>query len=235
MVHALLLLVVVMVAAPLAARIPHAVLAGILVKVGYDIVDWTYVLRAYRGPRWDLLLMVVVLGLTVFVDLIAAVAAGVVLAALGFVKQLADLQVAALEAEPQALAQEERQLLAAADNRVLLFNFADGPLSFGAAADLGHHVRERARDGIAAIVLDLTRVPFLDLSAAMAVRTIVSDALAAGRHIHLAGANAAVNDVLSALDIGRVGERGGQWPSRLEALRAAVASLNSAPSAHPPA
>ena len=93
--HSLLLLAVVLILAPLASKIPHAVLAGILVKVGYDIIDLAYLKRAHRGPRFDLTLMVMVLSLTVFVDLITAVVAGVVVAAVAFVKQVADAQTAA--------------------------------------------------------------------------------------------------------------------------------------------
>merc|ERR1711965_324863 len=97
--HALFLLAVVLVLAPLAAKIPHAVLAGILVKGGYDIIDFSYLKRAHRGPRFDLVLMVMVLSLTVFVDLITAVIAGVVVAAVVFVKQVADTQLAAAAGE----------------------------------------------------------------------------------------------------------------------------------------
>ena len=78
MLHSVLLLGVVLVL-PFAAKIPHAVLAGILVKVGYDIIDIAYLKRAHQGPRFDLMLMALVLGLTVFVDLITAVMAGVVI------------------------------------------------------------------------------------------------------------------------------------------------------------
>lgn len=200
MTHSLLLLAVVLALAPLAPRIPHAVLAGILVKVGYDIIDWTYIRRAHRGPRWDLLLMAVVLGLTVFADLITAVAVGVVLAALAFVKQLADVQIAARQAEPEdVFTPEEARQIVALRGQLAWFTFSDGPLSFGAAADLGHHVRERAREGGSTIALDFTTVPFLDVSAAMAVRTILSDAEAAGRRVWLVGANADVTSVLSTL------------------------------------
>lgn len=224
MTHALLLLAVVLAAAPLAARIPHAVLAGILVKVGYDIIDWTYVRRAHRGPRWDLLLMALVLGLTVFVDLITAVAVGVVLAALAFVKQLADVQIAARLAAPEGtFTPEEARLVAALRGSVTWFTLADGPLSFGAAADLGHHVRETARQGDATIVLDFTTVPFLDLSAAMAVRTILTDARAAGRRVWLVGANADVAGVLSSLEIDRDVGDDARFATRAEALRVAAA------------
>ncbi|MEZ5418338.1 MAG: SulP family inorganic anion transporter [Vicinamibacterales bacterium] len=203
MTHAVVLLAVVLVLAPLAARIPHAVLAGILVKVGYDIIDWTYIRRAHRGPRWDLLLMALVLALTVFVDLITAVAAGVVLAALAFVKQLADVQIAArLESPDGGLTPAEARTLSRLRGRLTWFTFADGPLSFGAAADLGHHVRERARDG-GTIALDFTTVPFLDVSAAMAVRTILVDAHAVGRRVWIVGANADVRRISGTLDIDR--------------------------------
>ena len=93
MVHAMLLLSVALVLGPYASHIPHAVLAGILIKVGYDIIDFPYLSRAHRGPRWDLVLMILVLGLTVFVDLITAVMVGVALAGLIFVKQIADEQI----------------------------------------------------------------------------------------------------------------------------------------------
>jgi SulP family sulfate permease len=53
MLHSVLLLAVVVALAPLASNIPHTVLAGILVKVGYDIIDVSYMKRAHKGPRWE--------------------------------------------------------------------------------------------------------------------------------------------------------------------------------------
>ncbi|MFN3958439.1 MAG: SulP family inorganic anion transporter [Parvularculaceae bacterium] len=224
MVHGLLLLAVVISLAPLAEKIPHAVLAGILVKVGYDIIDWAYLKRAHKGPRWDLILMALVLGLTVFVDLITAVAVGVVLAALAFVKQIADIQVAALRDDKGAAAflPEEKALLDAANGKVSLFDFAGGPLSFGAAADLGHHVREKARDGMAAIILDFSRVPTLDLSAAMAIDTIAADAKTNGRKVYITGMNDKVAGTLAALDADKHIGADYRFRSRLDALRHAL-------------
>ncbi|MCY4263797.1 MAG: SulP family inorganic anion transporter, partial [Gammaproteobacteria bacterium] len=86
MLHSVLLLAIVVALAPLASIIPHTVLAAILIKTGWDIIDRAYILKAHRGPRWDLALMMLVLTLTVFVDLITAVLAGVVMASLAFVK-----------------------------------------------------------------------------------------------------------------------------------------------------
>jgi len=201
MMHSVVLLAIALVLAPVASLIPHAALAGILIKVGYDIIDWTYLKRAHRGPRWDLALMAVVLGLTVFVDLITAVAVGVVLAALAFIKQLSEQQIKNLQVIDREVADpEERELLTALKDRVSLFDFG-GPLSFGAAADLGHHVREKADGATRILIMDFTRVPFLDLSAAKAVETIVEDARHAGKGLFFVGASADVRSVIDGLKV----------------------------------
>ncbi|MEZ5914437.1 MAG: SulP family inorganic anion transporter [Parvularculaceae bacterium] len=228
MTHAVFLLAVVVSLAPLAEKIPHAVLAGILVKVGYDIIDWSYIRRAHKGPRWDLALMALVLGLTVFVDLITAVAAGVVLAALAFTKQIADIQIKALrEGCNDAFSDEEHELLEAAHGKVALFDFAGGPLSFGAAADLGHHVREKARTGMASIILDFSRVPTIDLSAARAIETIACDARKAGRNVYATGMNDRVRQLLAGLNADHCLSAEMRFSSRIEALRHAVAQLET--------
>jgi SulP family sulfate permease len=200
MVHALVLLAIVLGLSPLAAQIPHAVLAGILVKVGLDIIDWGYLKRAHKGPRWDFALMIVVLSLTVFVDLITAVGVGVVLGALAYVRQVAQLQIEELQKIPQELNDpKENALFEELKDKVSIFSFG-GPLSFGAAADLGHRVRERVPAGSKFTILDFSRVPLMDVSAAMAVDTVTSDALAAGRQLILCGANEKLNKVLEGVN-----------------------------------
>ena len=226
MLHSLLLLAVVGVLAPFAELIPHAVLAGILVKVGYDIIDFSYLKRAHQGPRWDLLLMVLVLGLTVFVDLITAVAAGVVLASLAFVKQMADAQLEAFGGQlpriPYATSPEETDLLERVGGKITLFDFG-GPLSFGAAADVGHVVRERVkRNEHRAIVLDFERVPFIDVSAARAVETIGCDARRSGKRVFMSGMNQEVRSVLAGLNADHCLPDDAHYANRIDAIRDAV-------------
>ena len=200
MIHSLVLAAVVLGVGPVAAYIPHAALAGVLIKVGLDIIDFSYLKNAHRGPRWDLALMVMVLGLTVFIDLITAVAAGVVLAALAYVRQVAASQLDDLLSRPLTpTSEEERELLHDIKGRVTIFEFG-GPLSFGAAADVGHHVRERYRDGMRAIVLDFQRVPFLDVSAARAVETIACDAKRAGKRTFVTGMSDDIAETLVGLE-----------------------------------
>lgn len=222
MLHGLVLLSVALVFAPFASLIPHAALAGILFKVGYDIIDWSYLKRAHRGPRWDLALMGIVLGLTVFVDLITAVAVGVVLAALAFIKQLSESQLEKLNLSDDKIGNaEERAILARSSGAVTLFDFG-GPLSFGASANLGHVVRERSAGAVQVLILDFTRVPFLDLSAAKAVETIVSDADSSGKLIYFAGITEEVKDVLHGLDVAQLITDDHWFENRADALEQAL-------------
>jgi anti-anti-sigma regulatory factor len=109
-----------------------------------------------------------------------------------------------------------------AGERILLFEFT-GPLSFGAAADLGHHVREHSRPGSRVLILDFSRVPFLDVSAVMAVQNVAEDARRYRRLLFFTGMNEVVRETLETLSAGLPGDR--SFSSRLDALRAATASL----------
>ena len=223
--HAVFLLAVVLVLAPLASQIPHAVLAGILVKVGYDIVDFSYLKRAHKGPRFDLILMVMVLSLTVFVDLITAVAAGVVVAAIAYVKQVSDAQLALVAGETDSHSQgpsdREVALLNECGDHLTYFDFGS-PLSFGAAADLGHHVRERlSPQHHVALALDFSRVPFMDVSALRAIETIAQDAAHAGKHLFVCGINEAVAQSLDGMGVSDYLPADTRFDTRFEALSAA--------------
>ncbi|MCH1492836.1 MAG: SulP family inorganic anion transporter [Luminiphilus sp.] len=200
MIHSAVLAAVVLGLGPIASHIPHAALAGVLIKVGLDIIDFSYLRNAHRGPRWDLALMALVLALTVLVDLITAVGAGVVLAALAYVRQVAKTQLDDLLSRPlTATSEEEQALIEELIDRVTVFEFG-GPLSFGAAADVGHHVRERYRDGMHAIVLDFQRVPFIDVSAVRAVETIACDAERAGKDVYFTGMSDEIAETMVGLN-----------------------------------
>lgn len=80
MTHSIFLLSVVLILAPLVKYVPLAVLSGILLKVGLDILDYRLLKRLSHIPRKDLIVMLIVFGLTVFVNLILAVFFGVFLA-----------------------------------------------------------------------------------------------------------------------------------------------------------
>ena len=139
--HAVVLLGLVLGLAPLAERIPHAVLAGILLKVGWDIIDWGHLRRIHRAPRDKTLVMLVTLSLTVFVDLITAVAVGLILA--GFVtarwmesQELKGVASVALpDADAAGLSGHERELLARTNGRIGIVRLR-GHFSYASAREL---------------------------------------------------------------------------------------------------
>ena len=114
--HALVLLVMVLGLGTLAEHIPLAVLAGILLKVGIDIIDWNYLKRVTNIPRSSVFIMLTTLGLTIFVDLITAVTVGTIMASLVFVKKTADTQAGTMKlvgaaGEWHELTEEEAAIL----------------------------------------------------------------------------------------------------------------------------
>jgi SulP family sulfate permease len=226
MVHALFLLAIVLGLGPYASVIPNAVLAGILVKVGLDIIDWDYIKNSHKGPSWDLALMIIVLGLTIFVDLITAVAVGVVLASIAFVKQIAKIQIEHLKQTDLILhtaSERELEILEKSQNRITVFDF-NGPLSFGAAADLGHHARSILEKGNA-LILDFTRMQSLDVSAALAIETIAEGAIHTGRKVYMCGMNDTVSNVLEALEADKHLPKTDHYETREQALEAALIAL----------
>ena len=228
-VHALILLAVMLGLGVYASHIPHAVLAGILLKVGFDIIDWDYLKRVLRAPKADVALMLAVLGLTVFVDLITAVAVGVIAASLLFVKRMADLQARNMRpligpTDEVPLTEAEKSLLERAGGRVLLYHLS-GPMSFGAASDMARRLDDF--DLYQVLVLDLSDVPFVDSSATFAIDGIIARARELGRHVILVGLNGPVARVLAQLGVMRKLGPGGRFHSRARALEHGLALLSS--------
>ena len=116
--HAVILLVIVLGAGVLAEDIPKAVLAGILIKVGTDIIDWDYLKRLNTAPKAGVVIMFTVFFVTVFVDLITAVALGLIMASFLFMQRMVDLQLLNMRAitapnEELPMSDEERLIMAA--------------------------------------------------------------------------------------------------------------------------
>ena len=73
--------------------IPHAVLAGILIKIGVNIIDWRYLAHIHRVPRENVVVLALTLGLSIVSDLVIAVAVGLVMAALTGARQVERLEL----------------------------------------------------------------------------------------------------------------------------------------------
>jgi len=218
--HAVVLLSIVLGAGPLASEIPKAVLAGILIKVGTDIVDWDYLKRIRSAPLAGVIIMLTVFIITVTIDLLLAVGVGMVMASFLFMKRMTDMQIAGMNVittpgEEIPLSDEEKDIMNQADGRIMLFHLS-GPMSFSSAKTM---VRRHA--GIAGyqiMLLDLTEVPVIDFTTTRAIEDIIVDTINAGRDIFLVGARTAVCDMLETQNVLRHFNTGHLYQSRLDAL-----------------
>lgn len=228
--HSLILLALILGAGGLASHIPKAVLAGILIKVGTDIIDWNYLKRLPHIPLSGVVKMLAVLLLTVFVDLMIAVATGMIMASLLFMKDMVELQLKSISTvtDPDLaetpLSQEERAIIKAAGGDILLYHLA-GPMSFGAAKEMSRRLAQF--DQYRALVLDLGDVARLDYTSSRALDDMIFDAQSTGRQVFLVGGNAQVQKLLEkqgVLDRLQAGHRHGE---RLTALRQAAEQLRA--------
>ena len=223
--HALVLLLIVLGFGSVVALIPHAALAGILFKVGIDVIDWRFIRRIHRAPRTDLVLMLVVLVLTVFVDVITAVGIGVVLASLVFVKETADAQVRAIrtivdEEHHDLLTEDEKSAFRRCGGRAAILHLS-AAMSFGAANEMMRRIV--AVRPVDVLLVDLTDVPDIDGSAALTLEEIIQRAVDARQEVLIVGMQLRVARVLGRLGaLDRVREAT-RFASRIEAIEAAAA------------
>ena len=229
--HAVVLFVIAIGLGPLVEVIPYAALAGILIKVGIDVIDWRFIRRLHRAPRIDFVLMVVVLALTVFVNIITAVAVGVMLASLAFVKEMAELQVENIKTishpdEQKLFDAEGAALFAQCDRRAMVLHLS-GLISFGAAIEL---TRKFASVGsYDVLIIDLQDVPRVDGSAALALEEIIQVATESGKHVFVVGLTLHVARVLIQIGALALIKETSRFNTRNEALRAAVDLLKHIP------
>ena len=155
-VHAVLLLLVILLLAPWAAHIPLAALAAILFFVAWNMADIPHVRRLLlTAPLTDRFLLLITLLLTVFVDLVVAVNVGVVLAALLFMRRMAE----SVRVEQQAFDDDSDEDIKLPKS-VLVYR-VEGPFFFGAAEKL-ESTLERVQLDVECVVIRLGRVPFMD-------------------------------------------------------------------------
>lgn len=159
-VHALTLVVIVLVLAPLAAHIPLCALSAILFVVAWNMSElhrFGHMVRT--APRADVAVLLITFVLTVFGDLVIAVNIGVMLAALLFMKRMAEAVSVDQQAQ-EALAEEIEDASFTLPSRTVVF-VMEGPFFFGAAERL-ESALEKVHGHAEVLVLRLGRVPFID-------------------------------------------------------------------------
>lgn len=190
--------------------IPHAVLAAILMKVGWDIIDWKFVTRIHRVRRDHLLVMLLTLGLTVFLDLVTAVAIGLIAAGFAHARRLELLEVDNVVSAPLL----DMDFLGVApppdtdgedgdfdpySARVGLVSFR-GAFSVASSNRLVQAIGPDVRDH-EIVILDFTPTTYVDDSAALLMEQVISTAQEEGTTCIVLGLAEPVSSTLSSLNV----------------------------------
>ncbi|SIO05032.1 SulP family inorganic anion transporter [Salinivibrio sp. ES.052] len=223
-VRAAILAAVVLVAGALTAPIPMAVLAGIALYVGFNILDWSFLHRAHKISLQQTGIMYGVMALTVFVDLIVAVGLGVFIANLLVIERLSREQAKQVRAISDAeddevpLNDEERALLDASYGQVLFF-YLSGPMIFSVSKAIARqhaHINE-----FRVMILDLSDVPMLDMTVGLALENAIKDAREADCTVFLLCPHNETREHLQRLHIGDWVREAHIFTTRKPALEAA--------------
>ena len=158
MTHSITLLIIVLFLAPLASKIPLAVLSGILIKVGFDILDYKFLKIINKVSRQDFLIMITVFLLTIFVDLIMAVGVGITISSI----------IAVYQVSRTTQMKIVRSKIENNDVEIIKIN---GSLFFGTASALDEKL-EKIKDS-KKVILDCKNVSFLDISAIFILEEII--------------------------------------------------------------
>ena len=229
--RALVLLVVVLGLSQYLSVIPLAVLAGIALKVGIDIVDWGFLKRAHKISPKAAVIMYGVIALTVFVDLIVAVGVGVFVANILTIERLSNHRADRVKAvtyddEEIELNKEEKQLLEKANGRVLLF-YLSGPMIFGVAKAISRE--HNLINDYQALVLDLSEVPILGVTSSLALENAIEEAVEKGRQVFIVGVSGQAEKRLRKMGVmSRIPDEN-IIGDRTKALRQAVSYVDNFP------
>jgi SulP family sulfate permease len=216
-VHALTLVLVVLILAPLAANVPLAALAAILFVVAWNMSGARHFIRVVRqAPRADVAILLVTCLLTVFADLVVAVNIGVILAIVQFLRRMA----ASVEVK-QHSAQELRLELAhrgisQLPAGVQVYSI-EGPFFFGAAETVERGLIG-TRNTPKTLIIRLLRVPFMDLTGLQRLQEVIQVLEKRGVRVILCDANARVLGKLAKAGLLERLGAGGYFPHLSEAL-----------------
>ncbi|MEM7572889.1 MAG: SulP family inorganic anion transporter [Bacteroidota bacterium] len=204
-IHGLFLLAVLLGLGTLAAYIPLSVLAGLLIPIGFKIVDTKGLKHLLHVPRADAIVLVTVLLITTFGSLIQAVGIGLALASLLFMKKASDLTETGLQVgtlagfDGEKPWQDELELYEQYKDKIFIKHLY-GPLFFGFTAHFKETIKNISPD-ISTLIIRMERVPYIDQSGLYALEDAILDVEARGIEVLFTGIQAQPLDQLRSIDI----------------------------------
>ena len=189
--------------------IPHAVLAGILIKIGSNIIDWRYLAHIHRVPRENVVVLALTLVLSIVSDLVIAVAVGLVMAALTGARQVERLELDKVISTPLL----DMTFLADPEADDDAFDLDDDPFaarvgllslrgSFTSASStrlfktINHDMAEHE-----VVIFDFTDTAYVDDSAALAIGQLADTARDADTQCIVLGMSSMTDTSVYALNV----------------------------------
>ena len=203
-IFAVFLLAILLGLGPYVESIPLAALAGVLIKVGWDIIDWRLLTRLHRIKREHLFVLLTTLLLTVFVDLISAVAIGLIVAGLAHAGQLENLELDSVVSVP-LLDQmflyegEEVEGVDPFEARVGMVALR-GSFTVASSKKLVRTISLDIKDH-EIVIFNFTEATYIDDSAAMVIKQLIEVATEEDTESIVIGLSGDVAETLDALDV----------------------------------
>ena len=198
-VHAIVLLLIMLLFAPVAKLIPLSCLAGILVVVAWHMGEWHHFFSLFKSNRMDIVVLLTTFFLTVFFDLILAIEIGMILSSFIFMKRMSEATT--IENAPQLLISKEgdedllfEQEIPEIPAGVTLYEI-NGPLFFGASQKFQEVVTD-LNFKPKVLILRMRNVPFVDATGINRLKEICNRFEEKGIQIIISGANRKVKEEL---------------------------------------
>ncbi len=198
--HGVFQLMALLGAGKLVAFIPHSVLAGLLISVGVAIIDYRGLRHIKHIPRADSAVMLVVLVWTVFGNLIYAVAMGIVLASILFMKKVGDLAEAGTVVRKLEKEEPWNDEGSIGELDTIYIKHLDGPLFFGFSAQF-RTIAEALPKEITLLIIRMERVPYIDQSGLYTLEEAVLNLTKSGKKVAFTGLQAQCEDMLKKIRV----------------------------------
>lgn len=170
MVAAVFLLIVLLALGPVASKIPAAVLAGILITVGFGVMDYKGLKAIPYMPKAEVIIMITVLLLSTFWNLVYAVGLGLVIASLVFMKKMGDVtaDMSDVKSLKEEKAWDDEKFFPEKLKEKVFIKHIKGPLFFGST---GHFqiLSKQVPDSASYVIVRMGKVPYIDQSGLYAV------------------------------------------------------------------
>ncbi len=201
MIAGVLLLIVMLAFAPIASRIPAAVLAGILITVGINVMDYKGLKAIPHMPKPEVAVMLIVLVLSSVWNLVYAVGIGLVLASLMFMKKIGDLSTQ----ESKVITLADEPIWADESNfpinlrEEVFIKHLDGPLFFGSTNDFTK--MSIKTDPASTVIIRMDKVPYMDQTGLYAMEDVLVNLATQEKRVVLVGVNKQPRYMMETIDI----------------------------------